>query len=561
MFPIILSLGILYLLGLGAARLSAKLRIPRVTGYLMMGLLAGPSVAELADTPAVISIPQLDDLIPLHDFILGLIVLTIGGSFQPRLARKLGARLFRISLLEVGITALFTVGLTLLAGASPLAAGFLCLMAITTAPAATQMVMREYESEGPLSDTVLPLIAVDNFVAIIAFILLKNSTLANVFSVRDTVLQIFGPISLGLLFGTLLAIMDQRLTRKVERQILILASVAALVGLCSFLTVSSMLATLIAGLVLVAASPHERRMLQDLAEIDYPLYAIFFIMAGARLHLEYLPHMGAIGVAYIVARTAGKYLGCRAGAKSVGASSTIRIWLGPAMLAQAGLAIGLANTLAREWGVDGRHIQNVVLAAVVVFEGIGPVFTRIALKSAGEITVLNLLAQRSPVGYGEGLHQVINQFKNTLGIGGGKNLDKPADILVDHVMRRTVEPVQSDLPFDDVLKILGHSRYDRLPVVDKADQLVGIIQYSDISEVLFEPSLRNLVVAGDIVTEEHLLLTPEDNIEKAMEELKTHPDHSYLLVVDAKDRRRLIGVVRHNDILSVQRQGKPRESK
>ncbi len=561
MFPITLSLGILYLLGLGAGRLSAKLRIPRVTGYLLVGLLAGPSVAELMKTPAVISIPQLDELIPLHEFILGLIVLTIGGSFQPRLARKLGPRLYRISVMEMGITALFTTGLTVLAGASPLAAGFLALMAITTAPAATQMVMREYESEGPLTDTVLPLIAINNFVAIVLFILLKNGTLSNVFSTKDTVLQIFGPISLGLLFGTLLAIMDQRLTRKVERQILILASVAALVGLCTFLSISSMLGTLIAGLVLVVASPHERRMLQDLGEIDYPLYAVFFIMAGARLHLDYLPHMGAIGVAYIVARTAGKYLGCRVGAHSANASSTIKTWLGPAMLAQAGLAIGLANTLAREWGVDGRHIQNVVLAAVVVFEGIGPVFTRIALKSAGEITVLNLLAQRSPVGYAEGLHQIINQFKDTLGIGAQRNLDKPADILVDHVMRRTVESIQSDVPFDDVLKTLGHSRYDRLPVVDKEDQLVGIIQYSDISEVLFEPGLRNLVVAGDIVTEEHLLLTPLDNIEKAMEELKAHPDHSYLLVVDARNRKRLIGVVRHNDILSVQRRKNSKESK
>jgi CBS domain-containing protein len=283
---------------------------------------------------------------------------------------------------------------------------------------------------------------------------------------------------------------------------------------------------------------------------------VFFVMAGASLHLDYLPHMGAVGVAYIGARVFGKYYGCRCGARLADMSKTIQMWLGPSMLAQAGLAIGLANTLARVWGVPGKEIQTVVLASVVVFEVVGPLLTRISLVSAGEVTVLNLLVQRSPVGYREGLHQVINHFKDALGIEGSKTLGTPAEILVSHVMRRNVEVLASRTPFDEVLKTLGHSRYDRLPVVDTNEELVGVIQYSDISEILFEPSLRNLVVAGDIVTQEHLLLTPEDNLETAMKALRDHPDHSYLLVVEKENPKRLVGVVRHNDLLSVQRRAK-----
>ena len=194
-----------------------------------------------------------------------------------------------------------------------------------------------------------------------------------------------------------------------------------------------------------------------------------------------------------------------------------------------------------------------VLASVVVFEVIGPLLTRVALVRAGEVTVLNLLAQRSPVGYAEGLHQVINHFKDALGISKSDELEKPLDILVEHVMRRNVESIRSDVPFDGILKALGHSRYDRLPVVNKQDELVGVIQYSDISEVLFDSSLSRLIVARDIANQEHFLLTPNDSLEKAIKRLRSHPDHTYLLVVDQDNPKKLVGVVRHNEVLSVQR--------
>lgn len=551
--PILLSLGVLYLLALGAGRLSAKVRVPRVTGYLIVGLAAGPSAADFFGWPALLPKAHLDAMAPLHDIILGLIVLTIGGSFQVRLVRKLGSRLARISAFEIGLTSIAVGATALLLGATPLTAGFLAIMAITTAPAATQMVMREYDSEGPLTDTVISLIVINNLIAIVAFILLKNTLVLENVSALQTAEQILGPVALGIVAGTVLALGDQRLTRRVERQILTLAAVSALTGLCTFWGISSMLAVLITGSVVVIASPHGRRILRDLSAVDYPLYVVFFIMAGATLHMEYLTHMGAIGAAYVLARMFGKYMGCFIGARTAKMPKAIRRWLGPAMLAQAGLAIGLSNTLAREWGDNGREIQTVILAAVVMFEIIGPLFTRISLVSAGEVTVLNLLTQRSPVGYREGLHQVINHFRDALGLEATRSLARPSEILVDHVMRRNVETLSSNTPFDEVLKTLGHSRYDRLPVVNQEKELTGVIQYSDIEEILFEPSLRNLVVAGDIATQEHLLLTPDDNLETAMKALREHPDHSYLLVVEKDNPRHLIGVVRHNDLLSVQR--------
>ena len=432
-------------------------------------------------------------------------------------------------------------------------------MAITTAPAATQMVIREYESEGPLTDTVMALIGINNLVAIIAFIIMSYLVVTPNEPITLVLYAIGLPIGLGVAAGATLAFLDQRMKSPTDRQILMLAMVAVLVGISRHLDVSPLLANLTAGSMLVNTSPHGHRMFRDLSRIDYPFYVIFFIMAGAQLQLGHLPHMGLIGIAYVVSRMIGKYAGCWGGSRIATGTACIRTWLGPAMLAQAGLAIGLASSLARSWGEQGAKVQTVVLASVVVFEGIGPLLTRIALVRAGEVTVLSLLSQRSPVSVAEGVHQVINHFRGSLGLTGRRALKNPSEILVEHVMRRNVETIHADVNFDGVLKAFGHTRYDRLPVVDDEGRFKGVIKYADVSEVLFDPSLRNLIVAGDIASDQHPELTPRDNLQKAMDELKAHPDASYLLVVDEDNADKLVGVVRHNDVLSVQRRPGDRE--
>ncbi|MFZ7128068.1 MAG: cation:proton antiporter [Desulfobacterales bacterium] len=549
---ILLSIGILYLLAILAGRLSAGIGIPRVTGYLIAGLAAGPSVSGALGIPPIISAEQLHALGPMHDIILGLIVFTIGGSFSLKEIRRFGPKLLRISGIEIGLTAVFVALGTLLSGAPALSAAFLAVISITTAPAATQMVMRECRSEGPLTDTILPLIGINNLAAIVGFILLKHLGLSSDPSFLSVILPVFAPLALGWVTGMVIAIVDQRLTRQVERQILVLAAVAITTGTAASFDLSAILAVLAAGIVAVNASPRGHRILEDLTAIDYPLYVLFFIMAGADLHLETLGHMGLIGIVYVAARTIGKLFGCRIGAAAAGASPILKTWLGPAMLAQAGLAIGLAETLANEWPGTGNALQTVVLASVVAFEMAGPLLTRMSLVQAGEVTVLNLLAQRSPVGYAEGLHQVFDHFKGELGLRSARRIRNLSDMRVGHIMRRNVEVLSNTASFDEVLKALGHSRYDRLPVVDDRNELVGVIKYADIANTLFDPGLRNLVIAHEIATGDYLKLTPEDSLEQAMMALKEHPDDSYLLVVDRDNPRKLIGVVRHNDLLAMQ---------
>lgn len=553
MLPILLSLGIIFFVALGAGRIAARFQIPRVTGYLLAGLVVGPSIADIIGVPPVVTLSQLQSLEPLNELILGLIVLVIGGNFKISKIRKIGPTLFQISAAEILLTALIVFGTTWFVTQSAVISIFLAIMAITTAPAATQMVVREYESDGPLTDLAMTLIGLNNLAAIIVFIIFAHFSLTPDEPLQEMFRQIGLPLVIGCAGGGIMALMDQRLVQKKERQIMCIAIVSATVGLCIWLDISSMFAALVSGAILVNSSPHERRVIAELAEMDYPLYVFFFVMAGAHLHLANIPHMGLIGVIYIAGRSLGKMLGCYAGTTLTKSRKNISRWLGPAMLAQAGLAIGLASTLAKKYPSEGHHIQTVILASVVIFEGIGPLLTRNSLVRSGEVTVLSLLTQKSPIGYSEGLHEVINNFASMLGIHPGHKFEKPSDILVEHIMRRNVECILNTTSFDVVLKTLGHSRYDRLPVIDTNKELQGVIQYSDISEILFEPSLRNLILAGDIATQDPFLLKPTDTLEKAMAELRIHPDHTYLLVVDANKPKELIGVVRQNDILSAQR--------
>lgn len=183
---------------------------------------------------------------------------------------------------------------------------------------------------------------------------------------------------------------------------------------------------------------------------------------------------------------------------------------------------------------------------------VGPLFTRTALVNAGEITVLNLLGQRSPVGYGEGMRRVFDELPRALGLSPIAGQKMPGDIRVAHIMRRNVGVLSHKAPFDEVVKRLGHSRFGAVPVVNERDELVGVVKYADVADTLFDPGLRHLVVAAEIATDDYLRTTPEDTLKTAMLALKSHPQATFLLVVARDDPVKLMGIVSHNDLLTAQ---------
>ena len=537
------AIGISYLIALFIGRLASRIRLPKVTGYLIVGLLVGPSLAEIIGYEGLIEWETLESIQILSELALALIMVIIGGQFKFEALRRWGSRLAKLSASEIGATffgvaiAIFLLNYFLLKlefgstsgllWSSFTIALFTGIIAIAGAPAATLLVIREYESQGPVTDLVLSLLGLNNLVPIVLFNLCSFLLLNSDSTLWGFLYSLFSPLLLGLVGGVLISIWAQKLTSRVELLLLLMGVIVANIGAAHLWNIDFYLSCLITGMIIVNASPKANQLFQAVKGVDYPLYVMFFIIAGASLHFEALGHIGLLGIAYIVMRSIGKIYGSWIGARMAGFGRIEREWIGLALLAQAGVAIGLAQSLAVMWPDGGAMVQTIVLGSVVLFEIVGPITVRQALVRTGEVPVLTLYAKSSPETALEGLHHVVECFRHSMGVPSGHNIESAADILVQHVMRRNVETIREDMPFNEILKFISHSKYD-----------------------LVDDMLKNLVVASDLLKPEPLTITPERKLKEVLEIFQKHSDISYLPVVTGEDKKKLAGMVSQNDILA-----------
>jgi Kef-type K+ transport system membrane component KefB/CBS domain-containing protein len=563
--PILTTLAVILFGSLLAGRLASLCRIPRVTGYLVAGLLTGPSFARLMGLPPLIATETLNDLRLVSDVALVLILMNIGGQFRIDRLRRWKHRIVLFSLTEIGFTfvlvaaAAAAVNLAMLQKTvegmtlwqtSLCFALFLGIIAIATAPAVTLMVIREYEAEGSVTSTVLTLVGLNNLISILGFAIAAHLLIHPEESMALLLLRMTGPILLGGTLGFVLSIWAQRLELAGEHKILLLGGVMAITGLCHALQINPLLASLAMGMVLANSSPRWHRLFNSLRQVDYPLYVAFFVLAGASLHLETLEHIGLLGGTYVAARMLGKWLGARAGARLGAFGKREQACIGFTLLAQGGVAIGLAGILAHQWPEGGKILETVVLGSVIVFELVGPLALRQGLVQAGEVPILSLLQKRVPQGAMEGLHCVVQHFRSSLGLPAGHKMESPGDILVKHVMRQNVETVRNDTPFQELLRFIAHSRYDRFPVVDEAGRFVGMIDYTEIRNLLFEPSLANLVVASDLAIAARHAVAPDQPLREALRTLQLNRNISYFPVIDPQQPDCLLGILSQNDVFA-----------
>jgi Kef-type K+ transport system membrane component KefB/CBS domain-containing protein len=562
---ILSALAIIFIGALAGGRLAALCRIPRVTGYLITGLAAGPSLADLLGLPSLLRTEALRELQIVSDVALALILMNIGGLFQIDHLRRWRHRIALFSLSEIGLTFILVAAAALVVNLTVLHktvaalslwqtslwfALFLGIIAVATAPAATLMVIREYEAEGPVTGMVLTLVGINNLVAVLGYAVISHFLIVPGEGLPVLLFHMTGPIVIGGLIGFAMSVWAQNLELPSEQKLLLLGGVAASTALCRSLQIDHLLASLALGVVLSNSSPRWHLLTQSLRQVDYILYVAFFVLAGANLHIETLSHIGLLGVAYVLARTLGKWLGALIGARLGAFGSREKNYVGLALLAQAGVAIGLAGSLSRHWPEGGRLLETVVLGSVVVFELIGPLAVRHGLVRAGEVPILSLLQKRAPQGALEGLHSIAQHFRSSLGIPMGHKMDDPGDILVRHVMRQNVETIRNDTPYNELLRLIAHSRYDRFPVVDKEERFLGMINYTEIRNLLFEPSLAPLVVAGDLATATHHALAPDMPLREVLKILQLNRDISYFPVIDPETPERLLGILNQNDVLA-----------
>lgn len=385
------SLGLILLIALLAGHLVKFLRIPEVTGYILAGILVGPSVLGW------LTHDNMETLTVFSEVALGLILFSVGSVFERERVLEIGPAVLRVTLMEAFTAGGLVAVLALLLGQPWQMALLLGAIAMETAAASTLMVLRECHAQGPLSETLRGIIAINNIVCLITFYLAASvvNLSAKVGAGEDVLSslyaslfplpwQVFGSVAWGYLVGLLISSWAPNVHEHGEMLILLTGCILLCVGVSAAFELSPLIASLSVGATMVNLSGASRRLFQALSRSDPPFYAIFFVLAGADLNLGLLKSMGLLGVAYVAGRASGKLIGARVGSRWTTLQPANRRILGVAMLSQAGLAVGLTLTISRRFPEYAPAVTTVVLAAVALFEIVGPVSARLAIVKSGE---------------------------------------------------------------------------------------------------------------------------------------------------------------------------------
>jgi Kef-type K+ transport system membrane component KefB len=385
------SLGLILLLALASGHLVKYVRVPEVTGYILAGVVLGPSMLGWVSTRNLAALEILSEVA------LGLILFSVGTVFEASRFRRVGRQVLLLTLYESALAALLVTAGMLLLGGGWQAALLLGAIAMATAPASTLMVIREVDSEGPLTDSLLAIIAINNIYCIIAYSLVGtiidfSSGLggsAGLFTTLYSALyplvwQLVGSVALGFLIGLLLARWASAITETGETLILLGGSILFCVGVARVLELSPLIASMAVGATMANLSHRSQPLFETLAEADPPFYAIFFVLAGADLDLSLVHSLGLAGFVYLIGRAGGKFLGAQVGARRLGMAASVQRFLGLTLLAQAGLAVGLTISAEHRFPDFAPAVTTIVLASVAIYEMFGPIATRWALVRSGE---------------------------------------------------------------------------------------------------------------------------------------------------------------------------------
>ena len=402
MEQVTLAFAILLGVGLVIAQAGKFLKLPSVTGYILAGLLLGPS--GLGVISEEISSEKLRHF---TEIALMLVAFGIGEHIEFKEVKKIARQVGYISLAETTcvflLIAISTFAVSFYSGAGGEEWGvieyaslaiLLGSVAVATAPAATLHVLQELGARGQLTSTLLTVVAVDNGIAIIYFSIamavVSNILLSDggsfVLTLYISIQEIVASLFLGVVTGLVIDFALNKLNRKGE----MLSAGLALLLLCGesarLLELSSLLAGMAAGCVIVNRDKRDVRLFEALHDFEPPVYILFFTLAGTHLDISSLAGAGIIGLVYFIFRIAGKIGGTYYGAGLAGSPPVIRRYLGFALAPQAGVAIGLIFLIANNdsFSEYAAVVTPVVLTGVIISELVGPLLARFAILSAGE---------------------------------------------------------------------------------------------------------------------------------------------------------------------------------
>ncbi|MBQ7384156.1 MAG: cation:proton antiporter [Clostridia bacterium] len=405
----LLSLSVALFAGLMLSRLAKLAKLPAVTAYLVAGILVGPyflgalGISGLGFT----SMGDVKAYSLLADVALGFIAFSIGNEFRLSQLKKTGKQATVIGIFQAVVTTIVVDAILIgLHFAMPdklslPAAIILGAIASATAPAATLMVVRQYKAKGPLTDILLPVVALDDAVGLMLFAAsfgvakaLMSGKVDVISIIVEPILEIVLSLLLGLIMGLLFTFFEKFFHSRSKRLSMSVTFVFLTVALSMMkfevggvhIGFSSLLVCMMLGTIFCNFCDFSEELMDRVDRWTAPLFILFFVLSGAELELSVFSDVAIviIGVVYILARSAGKCSGAFLSAKAVKCDKNIVKYLGITLLPQAGVALGMAIK-AEQIGPEGAIVANITLFAVLVYELVGPMMTKIALLKAGDI--------------------------------------------------------------------------------------------------------------------------------------------------------------------------------
>lgn len=406
---IFITLSIALLSGLLLSRVAKKVGLPAVTAYLVAGVLIGPYLLgqfgigfdHEANSPEKYKI--------LCDLALGFIAFAIGNEFRLEQLKKVGKQATIVGIAQAIVTTIIVdaglIGLSFILpeGCLPIpAAIILGAVATATAPAATLMVVRQYKAKGPVTDILLPVVALDDAVGLVVFAIsfgvagaIHTGTVDPISMIVNPLLEVVLSLVLGTVMGYLFSFTERFFFSRSKRMAVSVTFVMLTVAISSLkfeighvhIGFSSLLACMMLGTIFCNICDFSEELMERADRWTAPLLILFFVISGAELNLGVFTNwvFVVIGVAYIVLRCIGKYFGASWSAKASGCDENIVKYLGITLFPQAGVALGMASQALTFGGDIGVLAQSITLFAVLIYELVGPALTKIALTKAGDI--------------------------------------------------------------------------------------------------------------------------------------------------------------------------------
>ena len=384
---VLLTLSIILFSGFILTRLTNTLNMPKVSGYILAGILIGPCCLNF------IPPSMIEGMSFISDLALAFIAFGVGKFFKKEVLMRTGKKIVVITLSEaLAAVVLVTLLLKFIFRLNWEFALILGAIATATAPASTMMTINQYKAKGEFVDTLLQIVALDDVVCLLAFSIVSaiiNGNEAGGLSVHDILIPVacnIMVIVLGIFCGYFLSRLLIPARSRDNRLILAIAMLLGLSGICAAMDISPLLSCMVFGAVYINLT-RDKKLFRQINSFTPPVMSVFFIVSGMNLDLKALTTVGVIGVAYFIIRIVGKYMGTYLSCMVMGTSKEIRNYMGLALIPQAGVAIGLAFLGQRMLPPEtGNMVLTIILSSSVLYEMVGPVSAKAALLLSGSIS-------------------------------------------------------------------------------------------------------------------------------------------------------------------------------